>query len=223
MQSDNEIARRTKPDEPSAAERYFVEITRGVFDVTATQDAAEVTRDRLKSYQAVVFFTAGNPPADKEALVEWIQQGGAFTGIHSTANTFQRYPPFGEMLGAYFESRPWRTKEHPLAKVRINVEDPSHPATSHLGSEFEITDDLYVYKNWDRGKAHVLLSMDPGSLDMSKLKDPKRDLATAWTKPYGKGRVFYTMLGDSEPVWQDARYQRHLVEGIKWTMSEQSN
>ena len=82
----------------------------------------------------MVFFTAINPPADKEALVEWVREGGAFTGIHSTANTFQSYSPFGEMLGAYYESRPWRTKDKPLEKVRVKVEDTKHPATRHLGN-----------------------------------------------------------------------------------------
>ena len=216
--SDNDIVRRIQPGIPSPAERHFVEMTQGLFEVTVTQDASEISREKLSRYQAVVFFTAINPPADKEALVEWVKQGGAFTGIHSTANTFQSYAPFGEMLGAYFESRPWRTKDKPLAKVRVKVEDTRHLATRHLGYTFEIEDDLYLFKNWDRTKVHVLLSMDPASLDMAKVKRADVDLAIAWTKSYGSGRVFYTALGDAEHVWRDARYQRHLIEGVKWTM-----
>lgn len=222
MRSDNHIVRRTNPAEPSPAERHFVAITKGIFNVHATQDAVEVSRERLKNYDAVVFFTAGNPPADREALVEWVRAGGAFTGIHSTANTYQGYAPFGEMLGAYYERRPWRTREQPLAKVRIKVEDRTHPATKHLGESFEITDDLYLYKNWDRSRVHVLLSMDPASLDMTKVDPPDRDMAIAWTKSFGEGRVFYTMLGDSEPVWQDERYQKHLIAGIQWTLQKPS-
>ena len=220
QRSDNDIVRRTQPEVPSPAEKRFVEITKGIFAVTATQDASEVSREKLKKYRAVVFFTAINPPADKEALVEWVRDGGAFTGIHSTANTFQSYAPFGEMLGAYFESRPWRTKDKPLAKVRVKVEDKRHPATKHLGDAFEIEDDLYLFKNWDRSKVHVLLSMDPTSLDMTKVKRQDPDMAIAWTKTYGKGRVFYTALGDPEHVWKDARYQTHLIEGVKWTMGK---
>jgi type 1 glutamine amidotransferase len=220
QRSDNDIVRRTQPEVPSPAEKHFVEITKGIFEVNATQDAAEVSREKLKQYRAVVFFTAINPSADKEALVDWVREGGAFTGIHSTANTFQSYPPFGEMLGAYFESRPWRTKDKPLAKARVKVEDTTHPATKHLGDAFEIEDDLYLFKNWDRSKVHVLLSMDPTSLDMTKVKRQDPDMAIAWTKMYGKGRVFYTALGDPEHVWKDARYQTHLIEGVKWTMGK---
>jgi uncharacterized protein len=221
QRSDNDIVRRTTPEAPSPAERHFVEITKGIFETTATQDGAEISREGLKRYRAVVFFTAINPPAGKEALVEWVREGGAFTGIHSTANTFQGYALFGEMLGANYESRPWRTKDKPLAKVRVKVEDTAHPATKHLGDAFEIEDDLYLFKNWDRSKVHVLLSMDPASLDMTKVTRPDPDMAIAWTKTFGKGRVFYTALGDAKHVWTDARYQRHLIEGVKWTMGTQ--
>lgn len=218
QRSDNDIIRRTEPDTFSPAEKYFAEMTQGIFEVTVTQDPAEVTREKLQNYNAVVFFTAINPPVDKEALVEWVKNGGAFIAIHSTANTFQGYAPFGEMLGAYYESRPWRTKEKPLEKARIVVEDKSHPATKHLGDSFEIEDDLYLYKNWDRSKVNVLLSLDPLSLDMTKVKRENQDMAIAWTKTYGKGRVFYTMLGDAEHVWQDSRYRTHLIEGVIWAM-----
>lgn len=222
QRSDNDIVRRTSPDVPSIAERHFGEITKGIFEVVITQDPSAVTADSLKNYDAVIFFTAGNPPIDKAALVAWVQEGGAFVGIHSTSNTFQDFAPFGEMLGAYFESRPWRTKEKLLEKARFFVEDTAHPSTKHLSEAFEMTDDLYLYKNWDRSRVHVLLSMDPGSLDMTKVQHDNVDLAIAWTKSYGKGRVFYTMLGDSEPVWIDKRYQIHLIEGIKWTLQKEN-
>jgi type 1 glutamine amidotransferase len=217
--SDNHIVRRQDPAAPSTAERYFAEYAKGEFDATVTQDPAEVSREKLAGYRAVVFFTAINPPVDREALVEWVRNGGAFTGIHSTANTFQGYAPFGEMLGAFFESRPWRTREQPLLRVRVKVEDRRHPATRHLGESFEITDDIYLFKKWDRSKAHVLLSLDPKSLDLTKVRQPEWDYPVAWTKAYGEGRVFYTALGDDEAVWRDPRYRAHLVNGIRWTMA----
>lgn len=216
QKSDNAIVRRRKPDERSTAERHFVEMTKGIFDVTATQDAAEITAEKLKGYRAVVMFTALQPPADKAALVQWVKDGGAFTGIHSTANTFQGYAPFGEMLGAFYDQRPWRTKDQPLAKAKFKVEDRAHPSTKHFGESFEMTDDLYTYRNFDRSKVTVLLSMDPDSLDLTKTKHG--DFPVSWTKAHGKGRVFYTMLGDSEPVWKDERYRTHLIEGVKWTL-----
>lgn len=221
MSSDNDVIRRPRPDVLSVAERYFAEIAKDLFDVTVTQDGAEVSREKLARFDAVVFFTAINPPGvDKEGLLDWVRNGGAFTGIHSTANTFQNYPPFGEMLGAYYDRRPWRTKENPQTTVRIRIEEKDHPATRHFGGSFEISDDIYQFKNFDPAAVHLLLSLDPASLDRTNPKVNQHDqqLPVSWTKSYGNGRVFYTALGDWEPTWKHPGYRTHLVKGIQWTM-----
>ena len=221
MTSDNDVVRRASPDVLSVAERYFTQITKGVFEVTVTQDGAEVTREKLPRYKAVVFFTAINPPGvDREGLLEWVRNGGAFAGIHSTANTYQNFPAFGEMLGAYYDRRPWRTKEQPQTKVRIKVEDRSHPATQHLGESFEIADDIYQFKNFDRSKVRLLLSLDPASLDLTnpRVNRLDKDFPVSWARSHGKGRVFYTALGDWEATWKDPQYQTHLIKGIQWAM-----
>ena len=44
MTSDNDVIRRPRPETLSVAERHFVELSKGVFEVTITQDGAEVTR-----------------------------------------------------------------------------------------------------------------------------------------------------------------------------------
>ncbi len=221
MTSDNTVIRRPKPDELSIAEQRFAEIARGVFDVTITQDGSEVTRGKLVRYQAVVFFTAINPPGvEVDALVAWVRAGRAFVGIHSTANTFQKIPAFGEMLGANFDRRPWRTAQAPQTKVRINVHDRTHPATRHLGASFEIADDIYQFKNFDATNVQLLLTLDPASLDLSAPKMNRQDrvLPVAWSKPFGAGRVFYTALGDWDETWLDPRYRTHLIQGIQWTL-----
>src|SRR3954471_18104837 len=83
MSSDNDVIRRPRPEVLSVAERHFAELSRGVFDVTITQDGGQVTPGTLARYQAVVFFTAINPPGvDKEGLIAWVRDGGAFVGIH---------------------------------------------------------------------------------------------------------------------------------------------
>lgn len=224
MSSDNDVIRRPQSDVLSVAERYFAELSKDVFDVTITQDGAEVSREKVGRYQVIIFFTAINPPGvDKDALIEWVRNGGAFVGIHSTANTYQNHPAFGEMLGANYDRRPWRTRENPQTKVRVKVEDPAHRTTRHLGESFQIADDIYQFKNFDRNKVQLLLSLDPASLDLASPKVNREDkyLPVSWTKTHGKGRVFYTSLGDWEETWKDPRYRTHLIEGIRWTMRVQ--
>ncbi len=42
----------------------------------------------------------------------------------------------------------------------------------------------------------------------------------AWTRMFGKGRVYYNSLGHEDAVWNDPRYQEMLLNGIKWVMRE---
>jgi len=191
-------------------------------DLQISEDGTEVSREKLSRYQAVVFYTAIHPTdIDQEALITWVREGGAFIGIHSTANTFQKNPEFGEMLGAFYDRRPWRTPTTPQVKVRVKVNDRVHPATQHLPETFEIADDIYQFKRFDPSTVNVLLSLDPASLDLENPKVNRADqhFPVSWTKHYGNGRVFYTALGDWEPVWQDPRYRTHLIQGIKWAMA----
>src|SRR3954447_19294580 len=79
MSSDNEVIRRLRPDVLSVAERHFAELSKGVFDVTITQDGTQVNRETIAMYRGVVFFTAITPPGvDKDGLIEWVRDGGAF-------------------------------------------------------------------------------------------------------------------------------------------------
>lgn len=223
MSSDNNVIRRSSPVTLSVVERHFAELSKGVFEVTITQDGGEVTAEKLPRYQAVVFFTAIDPPGvDVVALTDWVARGGAFTGIHSTANTYQRIPVFGEMLGARYDRRPWRTREAPQTKVHVKVQNRTHPATKHFGASFEIADDIYQFKDFERSKVDLLLSLDPKSLDLTtpKMNANDHDLPVAWVKTHGQGRVFYTALGDWEETWKNPAYRTHLIEGIRWTMKK---
>ncbi|HEU4388009.1 MAG TPA: ThuA domain-containing protein, partial [Blastocatellia bacterium] len=47
------------------------------------------------------------------------------------------------------------------------------------------------------------------------------DFALAWCRSYGKGRVFYTALGHRPEVWQDERFQKHLMGGLRWAMGDE--
>jgi type 1 glutamine amidotransferase len=42
----------------------------------------------------------------------------------------------------------------------------------------------------------------------------------AWTRMFGKGRVYYNSLGHEDAVWNDQRYQEMLLNGIRWVMRQ---
>ncbi len=52
-----------------------------------------------------MMMTNGNPPfteAQKKAMVDFVRGGKALIGAHCATVTFYDYPPYGEMLGAYY-------------------------------------------------------------------------------------------------------------------------
>jgi type 1 glutamine amidotransferase len=211
----HDVVKRPSPEKLSFAEQALREACRGRVDLVTTQDPAEVTAEKLKGYRAVAFYTSGDLPIDKEALLEYVRAGGGFVCIHNGMATLMKYPPYGDMVGASFDGHPWDQD------IGVRVEDSEHPSTAHLGKAFRIKDEIYQLKNWNRRDVHVLLSVDPATVDLAKGHREDKDYALAWTKEYGKGRIFYTAFGHYAEVWKDERFLKHVTEGIHWAGSEE--
>ncbi|HEV2295189.1 MAG TPA: ThuA domain-containing protein [Tepidisphaeraceae bacterium] len=197
-----------------------LDATSDLFEFVVTDDVAHFDREKLNTYDAVVFcLTTGEIKLSEEqkaALLEFVQSGkGGLVGIHSATDTFYKWPEFGEMMGGYFDGHPWNAKDTVTVKI-----EQVNPITAPWGkSRFEITDEIYQFKEpYDRSKQEVLLSLDTDATDMTKkgIKRTDKDFAVAWTKTYGKGRVFYTSLGHNDAVWKDPRFQAHVQAGLQW-------
>lgn len=187
------------------------------WDVTATQDVGLLNAATLKDVRAVVFYTTGELPVSdqqKQEFLAWLKGGGGLVGVHSATDTFYKWEEYGQIIGGYFDNHPWHEE------VGVIVEDRTHPATKHLGERFVITDEIYQFRNWSRDNVDVLLKLDPDSVDLTKkgVNRTDRDFGLAWTNTYGEGKIFYTALGHRPEVWDDPRFQTHLVEGIRSVM-----
>lgn len=199
-------------------------------------DLSALTPEFLSTIDGVLFFTTGELPLDdsqKQALLDFVSDGGAFIGVHSAADTFYTWQGYGELLGGYFRTHSWN--HLPLT---LKVEDTTHPSTSMLGSEWTLADEFYRFGMTkeeamgpvvlSRDRVHVLLSIDTEKSDISKQRGviPGRfdimrkdgDYPLAWCHEYGKGRSFYTALGHREEVWESPKFQEHLLGGIRWAL-----
>ncbi len=183
---------------------------------TAEDVRRMITAENLKKYDAVMFLnTTGELPIseeNKQAFLDWLKKGKGFIGVHAATDTFYKWPEYGKLIGGYFDGHPWHQK------IRVKVEDQKHPSTQGLGPSFEITDEIYQFRDWSRQDKKVLLSVDNSSIDVSRGKRSDQDYAISWCRSYGKGRVFYTSLGHREDVWTNPLYQKHLEGGIKWVL-----
>jgi uncharacterized protein len=191
--------------------------TSGMFEVVASEDVAEFTTDSLRRYAAVTFFTTGELPmsnAQQAALLDFVRAGGGFVGVHSATDTFYTWPDYRQLIGGYFNGHPWHQA------VRIEIVDPANALVAFLGKSFQIADEIYQIGDFDERGSHVLLRLDETSVDLTVAGVERQPYGwpLAWARTYGMGRVFYTALGHEEDVWRDPRYQRVLLNGIRWAM-----
>lgn len=183
------------------------------WNATTTHFCQRITAEALEKLDLLIFATTGELPFDdaqKSAIINFVKGGKGFMGIHNATDTCYEWAEYGQMTGGYFNGHPWSEK------VRVTVEDQDHPATRMLGPSFELTEEVYTFKAWDRGKTRVLLSLDKDSVDASKGNRADADYAMGWCHEYGKGRVMYTGLGHYDHIWHEEWMQQHITGGMKW-------
>lgn len=185
----------------------------GLFEAVTTARSKMINAEDLAKFDVLIFATTGELPLDdgqKKALLDFVRSGKGFVGIHNACDTLYEWPEYGELIGAYFAGHPWHQE------VTIIVEDTEHPATCMLGQSFQVVDEIYTMKSWDRSKTHVLMSLDNSSVDISKGTRDDDDYAMGWCHEYGKGRVIYTALGHPDDLWEQDWFLEHILACIKW-------
>ena len=206
----------------------------GLWDTMLRTDTELLTKKKqtnnniknLDYFDAIVFTsTTGELEMDdsqKADMISFIKEDGkGFVGIHAALDTNYKWPEYGEMIGGWFDQHPWMTFQAPIVN-----EDPDFPAVRHFPKAFVKFDEIYQPKEWSRDKVNVLLSLDPDKLDYNlpeggpnpRVHRTDHDFPVAWSKMYGKGRVFYSTLGHTEESWDDPDVKKMYFEAIRWAL-----
>jgi hypothetical protein len=200
----------------------------GLWDTYMRTDTELLTKGKvgpngknLNDFNLIIFAsTTGElelTDEQKKDILSFVHDDGkGFVGIHAALDTNYKWPEYGEMIGGWFNEHPWGTFWAPI----IN-EDPSFPATKHFASAFMKYDEIYQPKEWSRDKVHVLLRLDESKLNYEnnpRIHRTDHDFAVAWSKMYGKGRVFYSTLGHTNESWNDPDVYGMYFQAIKWAL-----
>jgi type 1 glutamine amidotransferase len=200
----------------------------GLWDAYLRTDCELITKKDLKRntknltfFDAIVFAsTTGELAMDddqKKDMMAFIHdEGKGFVGVHAALDTYYKWPEYGEMIGGWFDQHPWMTFQAPII-----LEDPNFPATRHFQKSFVKRDEIYQAMDWSRDKVNVLLRLDETKLNYEnnpRIHRKDHDFAVAWSKMYGKGRVFYSTLGHTKEAWDDPDIQKMYFEAIKWSL-----
>jgi len=209
----------------------------GAFTVTKITDDPAVFDD-LKEFDCIVLMSttgdflqiktkdadpelvkaaAAKESARKQNLLDFVAGGKGLVGIHAATDAYYKWPEYGEMIGGYFQN-------HPYSKINIKIDDPQSPINAQFeGKNFEFTDEIYVFKPaspYSRDRVRVLLSVDVSKTEIKDQARPDKDYAVAWIRQYGKGRVFYTLLGHREDTYMIPLSVKFMLAGTQYALGD---
>jgi type 1 glutamine amidotransferase len=205
------------------------DVTPAIWDTEMRTDTELLTKKDLgRNVKNLNYFdrlilasTTGELDLDasqKDDILSFVlEDGKGFLGLHAALDTNYTWPEYGEMIGGWFDQHPWMRFNAPM----IN-EQPDFPEVRHFPKLFVNYDEVYQPKAWSRNKVNVLLSLDTTKLDYSnnpRIHRTDHDCAVAWSKMYGKRRVFYSTLGHMEESWKELDIRQMYFEAVKWALA----
>ncbi|MDF3056836.1 MAG: hypothetical protein K0R17_1051 [Rariglobus sp.] len=162
--------------------------------------------DELKTYD-VIFpcWTMGAlTPEQTKGLLEAVRSGVGLAGIHGgMGDAFRGNTDYEWMVGGHFVGHPH------VGDYTVRVTDQAHPITAGLPASFAYKSEQY-YMLVDPG-VHVLA-------DSAYTHEGRTGtMPIAWTKHWGKGRVFYHSLGHAPSEFTQFPAAHTLtMQGVRW-------
>ena len=215
------------------------------FHVGVTKDGRIFDEKKFHDYSALVFYTTGDlttlgtdgkPPMSaegKQNLLEALHKGMGFVGIHAAADTFHLQPdpkdlsnryiahgeqqdPYLKMLGAEFIIH---GSDPRLQDASLMVNDPNFPGLEGVSSPVSLKEEWYSLKDFQTD-LHVILTLDTKGMHGACYE--RAPYPVTWARMYGRGRVFYTAIGDRPENWKNEFFLHLLGGGIRWAIGDVS-
>jgi uncharacterized protein len=213
------------------------------FDVTTSKDGEVFNSGAFRKYATVLFYTTGdlttpgtdkNPPLSaqgKQSLLDAVRGGLGFIGVHAASDTFHTQPdpedhsnryiahgeksdPYLRMLGGEFIIHGSTPR---LQDANIIVNDPRFPGLEGVTSPVSFNEEWYSLKDFQTD-LHVILTLDTKGMTGEPYQRPPYPMT--WARMHGKGRVFYTAIGDRPENWSNTFFLNLLAGGIRWSIGD---
>jgi len=193
----------------------------GRYEVTINEDAAILETPSMNRYDLIIVNADRRDPefkfteSQQNALLDWVKAGHGYVSIHGADNAHDDWnPEWRDMLGGIF-SHNTRNGTLPDSKTkqgtfRVKIAKTESPITKGL-SDFDLKDELY-YNLQMKHEVEPLATIDYNN----------GTWPVAWTRTYGKGRVFHTPLGHrgfkagSDDPLQNPNLLTMVIQGIDW-------
>ena len=206
----------------------------------ASDDLWKTFRPEFSKYDVVLSNYNGEmwPEEVRKSLEEYVSNGGGLAIIHAANNAFEEWPAFNRMIGLGWRSARFgdrltvddagkvvrtakgdgpNSSHGPPHEFKIVVRNPDHPITRGMPTEWmHAKDELY---HGQRGPAE-----DMEILATAYSAKEKGGTGTnepmIWVIPFGKGRVFTTVMGhvmgDDSVAIRCNGFRTVLLRGTEW-------
>jgi type 1 glutamine amidotransferase len=174
----------------------------------------------------------------EKSLENYVSGGGGLVAYHAANNSFPKWPAYNQMIGLGWRDKgfgpsmiigqdrkvvtipkgqglnPGHGPEHDFV---VTVRDGDHPITKGVPWNW-----LHPHEQLTHGQHGP--AKDIIVLTYAFSKDTKQNEVMEWVIPYGKGRVYTTMLGH---LWKDGPdtamrcvgFQTMFIRGVEWAAS----
>ncbi len=189
----------------------------GHYEVTIAEDSAILSTPAMAKYDILIVNADRRDPEFKftteqqRALLDWVKAGHGYVSIHGADNAAPDWlPEWKEMLGGVFSHVGLPDSKTKKGKFTIKIVNTGSSITKGI-DDFELSDELYYH-----------LQMKPGVEPLATTDHDGGTWPVAWTRTYGRGRVFHTPLGhrDFGPGKDDPLRNPNLanlvIQGIDW-------
>jgi len=186
----------------------------------AQKDHSELFEDISNwNYDVIVLYnmTQNISPKRQANFVTLLKDKGVgLVAMHHAMGAFQEWEQYRKITGTKYPLKPQEiegvqdatgTYKHDV-DLSIHVADPKQAITRGM-KDFEIHDEGYN-GCWFAKDNHVLLTVD----------HPASNRTVAWTRTFGKARVFTLQLGHDAKAYVNPNLGQIMMRGICWSAGE---
>ena len=194
-------------------------------DVTVYWDADVLSNAReMGQYDALVFNTLrANETALNEdqqvGMKEFIRSGKGFVCIHISGCVPDTWPEYRDITGGGWVMG---TSFHPpYGQFTVNIQNSDHQGVASI-SDFVTNDELYMGIEYsDDNDVFMTADSEEGTHQWGGKPTymPAGTFPVGWTRTYGDGKVFVTLLGHNGLSFETPEFQKLVLNGVNWATS----
>jgi type 1 glutamine amidotransferase len=147
------------------------------------------------------------PEPFRNAVLEFVRNGGGFVVVHAGGTMFHDWPDFQKMIGATWGAG---TGHGAMHSFEVKFTNQQHPITQGL-APFKIKDEL-----WHRMVAQPDKKILATAFSAREHGGSSNDEPMVMVTQFGKGRCFNLVLGHDPDAMENPSFQTLLLRGTEW-------